>query len=203
MSTVHIEDAPTEAVLQPLGIDQARGKQAIRLFIGSEIFLFIMLFFAYFFLSNGDWRWTRYEPPKLTLAIVMLAVLLASSVILRWGEKRVDEGSFALGRAALGVTILLGLGFLVISGFEYHDHLKHLTPQMNAYGSTFYTITTFHIAHLVLGLLMLGYVLVLPEVGRTDRPPHRAYSDAALYWHFVDFVWVFIVGLLYVLPNIR
>jgi len=203
MSTVHIEDAPTEVVLQPLGIDQARGKQAIRLFIGSEIFLFIMLFFAYFFLSNGDWRWTQYDPPKLTLAIVMLVVLLASSVVLRWGEKRVDEGRFALGRAALGVTILLGIGFLVISAFEYHEHLKHLTPQMNAYGSTFYTITTFHVAHVILGLLMLGYVLILPQIGRTDRPPHRAYSDAALYWHFVDVVWVFVVALLYVLPNLR
>ena len=86
---------------------------------------------------------------------------------------------------------------------EYHKHLKHLTPQMNAYGSTFYTITTFHVAHVILGLLMLGYVLILPQVGRTDRPPHRAYSDAALYWHFVDVVWVFVVALLYVLPNLR
>jgi heme/copper-type cytochrome/quinol oxidase subunit 3 len=50
---------------------------------------------------------------------------------------------------------------------------------------------------------MLAYVLILPRVGRTDRPPHRAYSDVATYWHFVDGVWVFIVGLLYVLPNIR
>ena len=203
MSTVHAEEPPVEAVLQPLGFDQARGKQAMRLFVASEAFLFLMLFFSYFFLSNGDWRWLNQEPPKLTLAIIMLVVLLASSAVLRWGEKRVEEGSFLRGRAAMVVTVLMGLAFLGLSAFDYKDHLEHVTPQMNAYGSIFYTITTFHVAHLILGLLMLGYVLALPRVGQTDRPPHRAYSDAALYWHFVDIVWVFIVALLYVLPNIR
>lgn len=139
----------------------------------------------------------------MTLALVMLAVLITSSVVLGWGERRVNEGRFAAGRVALAGTIGLGLVFLAISAFEYRDHLKTLTPRMNAYGSIFYTITTFHVAHLILGVAMLAYVLVLPQVGDTNRPPHRAYSDVALYWHFVDIVWVFIVGLLYVLPNVR
>lgn len=203
MSTVYTGEAPAEVILQPLGFDQARGKQAMRLFIASEAFLFIMLFFAYFFLSSGDWRWLNQTPPKLTKSIVMLIVLILSSAILRWGEKRVEHGQFSQGRAALGLTILFGLGFLVLSAFDYKEHLETLTPQMNAYGSIFYTITSFHVAHLILGLLMLGYVLILPRIGQTDRPPHRAYADAALYWHFVDVVWVFIVGLLFVLPNLR
>jgi heme/copper-type cytochrome/quinol oxidase subunit 3 len=44
-------------------------------------------------------------------------------------------------------------------------------------------------------------VLVLPGIGRNDRPPHHPLRTAALYWHFVDVVWVVIVGLLYVVPN--
>jgi cytochrome c oxidase subunit III len=203
MSVVLPSEAPSEVVLQPLGLDQERGKQGVWLFIGSEAFLFMMLFFTYFFLSFGDWRWLREEPPKLSYAIIMLAVLLSSSVILRWGEKQVERDRFVQGRIALGVTIFLGLVFLGLSALDYADHLQHVTPQASAYGSIFYTITSFHVAHLIVGLLMLAYVLILPRVGRTDRPPHRAYSDAAMYWHFVDAVWVFIVGLLYVLPNIR
>ena len=50
---------------------------------------------------------------------------------------------------------------------------------------------------------MLIYVLVLPRVHGSDRPPHRALSNASRYWHFVDLVWVFIVALLYIVPNIQ
>jgi len=203
MSTIHAGQAPLEVVLQPLGVDQARGRQGMLLLIATEASLFVVLFFAYFFLSNGDWRWLREGPPKLTYALVMLVVLLGSSAVLRSGEKQVEAGRFAEGRTAMGFTILLGLGFLVLSVFEYREHLKHLTPQMNSYGSIFYTITSFHLLHLIGGMLMLAYVLLLPRIGRTDRPPHWAYSDAASYWHFVDVVWIFIVGVLYVLPNLR
>jgi len=203
MSTVHEVESPVQVVLEPLGIDQTRGTQAFYWFIASETLLFVMLFFSYFYLSFGDWRWTTEPAPKLTKALVMLGVLLLSSVVLRWGEKRVEKGEFTQGRAALAGTIGLGIIFLLISYREYAEHLKSVTPWRDAYGSVFYTITTFHVAHLVLGLLLLGYVLILPKVGRTDRPPHRAYSDCAMYWHFVDTVWVFIVAFLYVLPNLR
>lgn len=202
MSTL-ITEAPAQATPVQLSLDQERGHFAIWLFIGSEVFLFLMLFFSYFFLSFGDWRWLREEPPKLQLALIMLAVLLTSSVVLRWGEKQVERARFARGRAAMALTILLGVAFLALSVAEYREHLKEVTPWSNAYGSIFYTITTFHVAHLVLGLCMMGFVLILPRIGSTARPPHRAYADVALYWHFVDAVWVFIVALLYVLPNLR
>lgn len=203
MSTVHIGEAPPQVLRQPLEMDQRRGRQGMLLFIGTEAALFVMLFFSYFFLAHNDWRWISEQPPKVALAITMLVVLLVSSGVLRWGEMRIQAGEFARGRAALLVTIVLGLGFLVIQSFEYMNELAIHTPKTDAYSSIFYTITTFHAAHLILGLLMLIYVLTLPRVGLTDRPPHRAYSDAALYWHFVDLVWIFIVGIVYVLPNIR
>jgi heme/copper-type cytochrome/quinol oxidase subunit 3 len=87
--------------------------------------------------------------------------------------------------------------------FEYRDHLKTLKPTTDAYGSIFYTITSFHAAHLILGLLMLCYVFALPEIGPARKPPHRALHNAGLYWHFVDLIWVVVVVLLYVVPNIR
>ena len=52
-----------------------------------------------------------------------------------------------------------------------------------------------------LGLLMLAYVVPLP-LGRVERPPHRPLHNAALYWHFVDLVWIVIVALIYVAPNL-
>jgi heme/copper-type cytochrome/quinol oxidase subunit 3 len=98
--------------------------------------------------------------------------------------------------------MLIGLFFLLLQYFEYRERLKILTPQSSVYGSIFYTITSFHAAHLILGLLLLGYALILPRFEPAERPPYRPYHNAALYWHFVDFVWIFIVAILYVAPNV-
>lgn len=172
------------------------------LFIVTEACLFVLLFFSYFYLghlSRGPWP---PEPPKLALALVMLVVLIASSGILHWGELAERRGSTFLARVAVALTAVLGLIFIALQAAEYREHLKTLRPTSNAYGSIFYTITSFHGLHLLLGLLMLGYVLALPEIGPAQKPPHRSLTNAALYWHFVDAVWVVIVALLYLAPNL-
>ena len=86
--------------------------------------------------------------------------------------------------------------------FEYRDHLRDAPAATDAYGSIFYTITSVHGAHVLLGLLMLVYVLLCRDSGRRAKPPHRPLHNAALYWHFVDVVWVVIVVLLYLAPNV-
>jgi len=173
------------------------------MFIATEATLFLMLFFAYYYLghvSRGPWP---AEPPKLTLALIMLGVLATSSVVLHAGERAERAGHPGRARGAVAVTVALGLGFLVLQVLEYRDHLRTLTPTTDAYGSIFYTITSFHGAHLAFGLLMLLYVLLLPELGPGRKPPHRALHNASLYWHFVDAVWLLIVALLYVAPHVK
>lgn len=190
-------------VAMPHGVvDERRGTWGMLLFIVTEAALFLMLFFSYYYLahaSRGPWP---PEPPKLMLALVMLLVLLSSSAVLHLGERAEQNGRTGTARALVGATILMGIGFLVLQTLEYRDHLKTLTPTTDAYGSIFYTITSFHAAHLLLGLCMLLYVLVLPQIGPGQKPPHRSLHNASLYWHFVDLVWVLIVALLYVAPNI-
>lgn len=206
MSTISIDRLPPETRdHMPLVtvFDNRRGTAGMWLFIVTEAALFTMLFFAYFYLAQGGWRWPHEVPPKLMLALVMLVVLLASSAVLHWGEQQVKAAQYARGRTALALTILMGLGFLTLQSFEYANHLKTLLPTTNVYGSIFYTITTFHAAHLIIGLLMLAYVLILPRLEPVDRPPFRPYHNAAMYWHFVDFVWLLIVLFLYIAPNTR
>ena len=206
MSTLSIDHLPPEIREHPpltTALDDKRGTAGMWLFIITEASLFLMLFVAYFYLARGGWRWPGEEPPKLRLAIPMLIILLFSSVVLHWGEKRVKAREYRSGRLALAATIAIGLVFVGLQVMEYADHLKHLTPQTNVYGSIFYTITSFHAAHLILGLLMLTYVLMLPRLEPVDRPPHRPYHNAALYWHFVDFVWIWIILFLYISPNLR
>ena len=80
--------------------------------------------------------------------------------------------------------------------------MKEIQPSTDAYGSIFYAITSLHAAHLMLGPLVLGYVLLLPRIGPNEKPPHHPLKNAAMYWHFVDAVWVAIVAILYVMPNL-
>lgn len=184
-------------------LDEARSTFGMWLFVISEATLFAVLFFAYYYLASGGMRWMVEEPPALKFALPMLGVLLVSSFVLFLGEKAVKKMKYGWGRIAIAVTMLLGIGFVVLSYFEYQDHLQHLLPTSNAYGSIFYAITGLHLSHLILGLFFLAFVLVLRPLEPNTRPPHLPYKSAALYWHFVDTVWIFVVTLLYIVPHFR
>ena len=183
-------------------IDHRRGSQAMVMFIITEAVLFLVFFFAYYYLGHDAPKWPT-ELPKLPLALTMLVLLLASSVVLYMGEEAGKKGEFARAKAWTAGTVLMGAVFLSLQTLEYREHLKTLRPTDNAYGSIFYTITSFHAAHLVLGLLMLIYVLILPspQLGKAEKPPHHSLHNAALYWHFVDVVWVFLYPMFYLLQR--
>ena len=144
-------------------------------FIVTEAMLFVALFFGYFLLRDQNPEWPMDEPPKLGFALAMLVVLLASSGVVEWGRQRARRGDEGTARRALLVTLLLGLVFLVLQGFEYHEHLKTMLPTDDAYASMFYTITSVHGLHVILGLLMLAYVAILPRLG----PGEQAATSAA------------------------
>ena len=184
-----------------LELDDRRGTRAMMIFILSEAMLFLMLFFAYFYLSRNHPRWPMHPPPKLLLASIMLVILLASSAVLYWAELAAERGADRLARSGIAVTLVLAVAFVTLQAMEYRNHLQTLTPTSDAYGSIFYTITSFHALHLLLGMAMLAYVLLLPALAHTARPPHRPLTNAAMYWHFVDAVWIVIVAVLYVAPH--
>jgi heme/copper-type cytochrome/quinol oxidase subunit 3 len=179
-----------------------RGTWAMALFIATEATLFVCLFFAYFYLGQGQARWPP-EPPEWRLAVVMLAVLATSSVVLHSAERSALRGRDGAARSAIVATIVMGVAFLGIQSVEYRHLLQSVQPTRDAYGSIFYAITGIHGAHVVLGLLMLGFVLMLPDLKGERKPPHRPLHNTALYWHFVDVVWFVIVMVLYLAPNLR
>src|ERR1700761_3149345 len=122
MSTATI--VPVHRIYLPL--ETERGTFAMKLVILTESFLFIALFASYFMLENNKERWRIEELPKLNYAIPMLLVLIVSSLVLHWGELQVKRQRYGLGRIALAVTILIGLAFLTLQGFEYRAHWEHL-----------------------------------------------------------------------------
>jgi cytochrome c oxidase subunit III len=198
-----VQIPPPQTKLSVLPIDQSRGMQAVWTVISTEATLFACMFGAYYYLGTNKDRWAVQQPPHLVYPFILLAVLLGSSAVLHWGELEVKRERFRAGRIALWFTVLLGLSFLVLQGFEYASEWSDLTPDSNSYGSIFYTITTLHAAHVIVGLLLLMYVGFQPHYGFVRRSPHMPYQVVSRYWHFVDVVWIFVVGLLYVIPNIQ
>lgn len=198
-----VQIPPPRVALSTLPIDQRRGVWAMWCVIATEAMLFICMFGAYYYLGSNKDRWANENAPHLHYPVILLIILVASSFVLHWGEKQVKAMRLAAGITALWMTVAMGIVFLILQGFEYRAHWADLAPYSDSYGSIFYTITSLHAAHVIVGLLLLIYTGVAPHFAKAVRTPHKLYETVSLYWHFVDVVWVFIVLLLYVVPNLQ
>lgn len=187
----------------PHSSSQSFGYWGMALLCATEGALFAYLIFSYFYvgLSNRFWPPQGIHDPKLLLPLIMTGLLLTSSITQLWAEKGIERGEPNRLRIGIALTMLLGMGFLVLQGVEYHDKLKEFTPDVHAYASLFYTITSFHGMHVFVGLLMLGYVELQALLGYVNSERHLPVKIVSLYWHFVDAVWLVILTSLYLSPR--
>ena len=177
------------------------GWWAMVLIIATEAMLFAYLLFAYFYLgSMANTPWPPSGPPELKLVVPNTIVLLVSSGTMWWAESGIRAGSQLRLRIGMLLTLLLGIAFLVVQGIEYSR--KDFALQSNAYGSLFFTITGFHGAHVLVGLLVNVVVQLRAWLGHFTAERHLAVTNAALYWHFVDVVWLVVFTSLYLVPHV-
>ena len=197
------EDVPlvmTAAQARALPWDDRRGTWGMWLFILSETMIFVGLFFSYYYLANHSQNWPPEKPASLTIPLIILAVLILGCVVLEWGRRALIADAASRGaRIALLVGLGCGAAYIVLEVLSFRQYLLIVTPQSDSYGSIYYTILTIHGAHLVLGMLLMAYALLLP-LEPTPRPPHRAYHNSAIYWYFSTVVWLVIVACMYLPP---
>jgi len=171
------------------------------LVIATEAMLFAYLLFAYYYLASMSGNgFPAGGAPRLTLVVPNTVILLASSGSMYWGERGIRRGDQRRLRLGMLVTLILGAVFLTIQGIEYSR--KSFGLSTNAYGSLFFTITGFHGAHVFVGLLMNAVVQVWAWRGWFTRERHLAVTNVAMYWHFVDVVWLAVFFSLYVTPRL-
>jgi cytochrome c oxidase subunit 3 len=188
------------------------------LFITSEVMFFAGLFAAYFNVRanapGGLWPPITAEslgtanPEQYHLAILPLVgpatvLLILSSFTAQfavWGIRRGDRTAFIRN---LTVTVVLGVIFLVMQGIDYALLGEEGITLAGAgtFGTTYFTLTGFHGAHVFGGVIMLGVILYRGTAGQFSARHHDAVEAASLYWHFVDVVWILLFSLLYVLPG--
>ena len=137
------------------------GKIAIWLFLASEVMLFGALFASYIMLRVGapPGTWPRGdEILNIPLATLNTAILITSSVtmVMSWASlMRNDFGKF---RLYMGLTVLLGFGFLIVKYFEYSAKFHHhLYPSTNTFLAIYFTMTGLHMLHVVGGMAVNAY----------------------------------------------
>ena len=126
-------------------------------------------------------------------------ILLTSGVtvtIAHWGLLKNNRAQLIGG---LALTIALGLTFLGLQAFEYHEAYSELNLKLStgAYGATFFMLTGFHGFHVTVGTLMLIVILCRSIAGHFTADHHFGFEGVAWYWHFVDVVWLLLFVLVY------
>jgi len=182
---------------------RASGWWAMIFVVFTEGALFAYLLFSYFYIAvqphtYGDWP--DGGIPSLSLALPNTIILLLSSVAIYWGERGRRLGSNNRLVAGLAIGLILGIAFLVIQYFEWAERPFSLSS--SAYGSLYFTITGFHMMHVVAGVIGLAAMLIWSIKGYFDQVRYAPIQIGSLYWHFVDAVWLCVFFTFYITPRL-
>jgi len=164
------------------------------LFIASDLFVFAGLYVARFYLLGAS---VRPEVNQI-IGLVITAVLLLSSFFANRGEIAMAHGDHKTFRRSFLITIVLGVLFLIgVVGVEWQ--IAPYGPGQDTIWSLFYTMTGFHAFHVLTGVIFLVIVYRNARKGLYDAERHWPVEAAAVYWHFVDVVWIFFYPALYLI----
>ena len=171
--------------------------------IMTESTIFAGLIAAYFFYraSAKVWPPPGIEEPKLTLTIIMSFVLWGSSIPMIIAERGIKKGKQRALRFGLMMAWIMGAAFL---GYSMKDFsLEKFDWTENAYASIFYTTIGLHTFHVFVGLVMSAVVQIKAWQGKFSEERHMTVQVYAMYWHFVDAVWLFVMPTFILSPHIK
>ena len=193
------------------------------LFIASEVMFFVGWFWSFFefaiyesarvgetwdsanaLYADGLSRFADWPPVGVEtfdpfhLPLINTLILLLSGTTVTWAHHALQHNDRAGAKLGLVFTVLLGMVFTMLQAYEY-SHAA-FTFDGTLYGSAFFMATGFHGAHVVIGTIFLAICLIRLLMGGMSEEKHLGFEFAALYWHFVDVVWLFLFAFVYVVP---
>jgi cytochrome c oxidase subunit 3 len=167
--------------------------------VASEAALFAYLLFSYYYLgaTNGP-GWVLETAPSLTLALPNTVLLLASSVMAWIGERGILSTRRWQALLGFGIAFLMGTTFAAIQVLEWKAKTYGLGA--SSYASLYFVTTGFHMAHVIVGLLVLAALFGWTALDYFSPRRRLVVSAGVLYWHFVDAVWLFVFATYYLTP---
>ncbi|HXP67161.1 MAG TPA: cytochrome c oxidase subunit 3 [Steroidobacteraceae bacterium] len=180
-------------------------------FLGTEVLLFGGLILGYLVYRHAYPAafTTASRHTNIVIGTANTAILLTSSFLVACAVDAFSVETRKLCAGLLGGAIALGLAFIVLKGIEYAgEYRQHLVPGIDfsfesdqANGAQlffvfYFVATAIHALHMLVGIGLLVVMVTLTRQSPTAR--HRAaLHSTALYWHFVDMVWIFLFALIY------
>ena len=185
--------------------EEGLSKIAIVIFIVSEAMLFGGLFGGYLYNMFPVPVWppanTPAGVPPLGVALVLTVFLLSSSATIQMAETKLEKGEMGGFKGWLLFTMILGVLFLAGQATEWGKLIgEGFTVSTNAYGTFFYTVTGFHGSHVLVGVILQFFVLLLALGEKIGRERQTIVKACGYYWHFVDGIWLVVLSLIYILP---
>ena len=196
MSTVAVAHAEAE---QPW-VQPSKGRVAMFCLIIAESAIFTIFVVAYVY-NIGRSLYGPTPGQVLDVPFFNSICLLSSSLTIWLSEHAIERGRIKAFGLWWALTFVLGAIFLVGTGVEWYRLIYHdgLTISTNLFGTTFYSLVGLHASHVILGLTALLIVLLFTITGHVRVEHAERIQVLALYWHFVDAVWIVVFTVVYII----
>jgi cytochrome c oxidase subunit 3 len=176
-----------------------RGRVGMYCLILGESAIFIIFVVAYIYYIGRS----LYGPTPaqvLEVPIFNTICLFSSSATIWLAERYLERGNIKAFGWWWALTAALGIEFLIGTGLEWHKLIYRdgLTVSTNLFGTTFYSLVGLHATHVIFGLLGLTLVLAFTLAGKVTQAHSERIQVLALYWHFVDAIWVVVFSVVYI-----
>jgi len=199
VATVHPEQQPQYPAIKP-------GMMGMYIFLASEVMFFGSLFATYFYLYGSHLQWPPPPPSAINefyvswfpIPLLNTIILLSSGVTCHFAADAIAADNRRRFFTLQIATILLGLAFEAGQLYEFISAFgRGLNLTANTFASAFFAMTGFHGLHVLGGLVLLTLILYRASKGQFSSRHHVGVAAVTLYWHFVDVVWIFLFGILY------
>jgi cytochrome c oxidase subunit III len=187
--------AATDAWVLP-----SKGRVGMICLIAAESAIFVIFVVAYLYYVGQSVNGPR-PADVLELPIFISICLLASSPTITAAVRALEHGRLQAFKIWWLATIVLAVIFLAGTAREWYLLIDEhgLTIRTNLFGTTYYSLVGLHATHVILGLVALTLVMVLAMRGSVRREHAERTEVLAMYWHFVDVVWVVVFLVVYVI----
>jgi cytochrome c oxidase subunit III len=200
VATMQPEATPQYPAIKP-------GMMGMYIFLASEVMFFGSLFAMYFYLYGSHLQWPPPPPKGINefyvavwpIPVINTIVLFSSAFTCHFAADALAHDNRRRFFFLWTATIILGLAFEFGQLYEFIAAFgRGLDLKVNTFASAFFTMTGFHGAHVLGGLVLLALILYRAGKGQFSSQHHVGVAAVTLYWHFVDVVWFFLFGILYV-----